>query len=171
MAGVNKLKRLVLKTVFMGALCWALMGYAHKFHASLTQLEFNQETGSAEVALRLFADDLENSLSKQAGTRITLDADQKLVASEAMKYLSGYFQLKTPDKVFEAKWVGMEFDVHVVWVYLEIPIPKDQKDLQLVNSIFFDQFKDQVNTVTLKKGDLKKTLVFKPGDRSKAIQF
>lgn len=152
---------------------WAVHLFAvHKFHASLTQIEFNAETGTAEVAMRLFIDDLENSLSKQVGVSIALDQDREMVIEETLKYIKKVLLVKGPKSAaYEPTWVGMEYDVHVVWVYVEFPVPKNIQSLEVMNRVFFDQFQDQVNTVNLKSGKKKETLVFRFGDSSKTVNL
>ncbi len=143
--------------------------YAHKFHAGLTQLEYNEETRALEIVLRLFADDLENILSTRSGKAVRLDRDPD-IESKAHAYIRERFRIKDrTGKILVPRWVGMEYEVDTVWLYLELALPDGPQGLELRNRVFFDLFRDQVNTVNIKHGKHKKTLIYKWGDDFKPL--
>src|SRR5918997_501181 len=75
------------------ALGAARPGAAHKFYASLAQVEYNAASGTVEVAMRVFADDLELALTRRAGRPIRLerkkDSDRLVI-----EYLREKFELR-----------------------------------------------------------------------------
>lgn len=142
---------------------------AHKFHESLAQLDYNEETRAVEMTFRLFADDLEESLSRRAGRKIRIDKAKESEAL-ALAYLQEAFELKNGDgQTRTFRWVGMEIKVDVVWVYVEADMPEGINRAQLRNRIFFDLFDDQVNRVNIRSGAARAFLVFKPGDQFKPL--
>lgn len=143
---------------------------AHKFHESLAQIEYNAESGSAEMTFRLFADDLEKALSKRSGKTVRLDKTPD-VEAQALAYVKDRFELKNGDgQIKPFMWVGLELKVDTVWVYVEAPMPEGLKGAQIRNRIFFELFDDQVNRVHITYDGGKTDLVYKPGDQSfKAI--
>lgn len=137
--------------------------FAHKFHASLTTLDC--KTNTTEITIRLFSDDLENILSKRAGEKVSLDSEAAETATFA--YLNSCFKLrlKENEEPLTLTWVGMEYDVHNTWVYLEAPANVSKANLE--NRIFFDLFPDQMNTVNLKENKSRRSFVYK---KAKPIQ-
>ena len=160
----------ILKALIAGlAACGmlSLPALAHKFHESLAQLDYNEEARTVEMSFRLFADDLEESLSKRAGKKIRIDKAKDADAL-TLAYLQDAFELKNGEgrsKTF--RWVGMEIQVDVVWVYVETDMPEGLDHAQLRNRIFFDLFDDQINRVNIRSGSAKAYYVFKPGDQFK----
>lgn len=51
---------------------------SHPYHVSLTEIEWNDDSGSFEVALCVWPADLEKALSLQAGRPVNLDDDPEL---------------------------------------------------------------------------------------------
>ena len=119
--------------------------------------------------LRLFADDLEKGLALSSGKRVVLDRDPEIEA-KVFAYVKDRFRIVDADgKAMAPAWVGMELDVQTVWIYLEIPMPDGWLNFRLLNRIFFDLFKDQVNTVNIKRTDRVQTLIFQTGDGYKTL--
>lgn len=143
---------------------------AHKFHESLALLEYNAESRSVEMTFRLFADDLENALSRRSGKIVRLGKTRD-VEAQTLAYIKDRFELKNGHG--EAKpfaWVGMETKVDTVWVYVEALMAEGLEGAQVRNRIFFELFDDQINRVHITYGGGKTDLVYKPGDYSfKAI--
>ena len=158
-----------MKSLSLVLLCFCGCLWAHKFHASLTSIEWNTDSESYEIVMRLFTDDLETALSRKSGNAQSLDADFGLAERQAYEYLKGCFQIKNGAHSMNYEWVGMEVQVDTVWVYLELKAKEKPKDLSLYNSVFFELFKDQVNTINHKDGREKQTLVFSRGDGAKKV--
>lgn len=152
---------------------WALLGavllatapaLAHKYHASLTTVEWNAENKALEVVVRVFADDLEAAITKSRGTSFQLEsADETAVAA----YLAEHVVFRIGDTRLKPNWVGMEMDVRQLWAYIEIPVPQGIEGLALHHSVFFDLFGDQINTVNVNVTGTVKSLVF---DRNRPRQ-
>jgi len=133
--------------------------FAHKFHTSLTTVAWNESSRTLEVVMQLFADDLEAGASKLAGWDVALSRKHEAAIFD---FLEKHFVIR--DKLgdpLNMTWVGMEMDVSRAWVYLEVPIANGLEGLELEQSVFLDQFDDQVNTVNITIGDAKHTLIFK----------
>jgi hypothetical protein len=141
-------------------LLWGAAAWAHPFHVSLAEAEYDRESGVLEVALRVHPADLEEALRKQAGKRIVLDqsadADERIVA-----YLRRTFAMKTPQgEAAEIRWVGKEVSVKQAWLYFEVPLPGGIENVEVSQRMFFELLPDQVNTVHLRDGERRVTLHF-----------
>lgn len=143
---------------------------AHKFHTSLMVLENNSDEKLVEVSIQLFTDDLERVLETRHHKRISLDKSSetdKLI----FDYLNENIKLNdSDDKPLKINWVGKEFEVDKIYVYLEIPSGESLEGKKMQNSIFFETFDEQTNIVIYKFGQKKADLLFKVGDKFKEIQ-
>ncbi len=145
---------------------------AHRYHTSVTRLEYNTEEKSVEITVQTFADDLEAVLSKRAGSMVRLDGS-KNVNALLFDYLRSVFQLKSGNAVSELQWVGMELKGHSARIYLQIKAPvnlsKDSFKAFVSNALLFDLFADQINIVNVHNQGRIASLVFKRGDHAQEI--
>lgn len=131
----------------------------HPFHISVAEMEYNAKSKRIEVSLKLHSTDLDNALSADLGKRVDVEKDK--VDKELTKYLEGHFYLlpesaakaeeiteKTP--LSKVHFVGKELDKGWLWVYFEMELPKSDEPLALVNTVFLDRIKDQINTVSVR---------------------
>jgi hypothetical protein len=148
--------------------------HSHKFHVSVTQIEYNQKEQSAEITIRVFADDLENALSQHTKRPIKLDPatanKDKQVGETVIAYLRDRFQLKTSaGRPVKLNWVGMEWQADMFWLYVEGKLPSGLEGAQLRNKVFQNLFEDQVNIVNSKIDGKQIGLMFDSMDDFKLI--
>ncbi len=143
---------------------------AHRFHTSLTRIDYNSEQKLFEISIRLFTHDFVPILEEKSGKRIdlekTLDVDKFI-----LEYLNENFVLT--DKKGEKKklkWVGKELDVDSVQIYLETSSNENLENYKLKNTIFFESFPEQTNLVVCRYDGKKADLMFKVGDKIKEIK-
>ena len=138
----------------------------HKFYVSLAQADYNDKTKTLEVAIRMFADDLELALTKRERRAVHLDTTPD-VAKIIRAYLQDRFEVRGRDgKVRELNWVGMESSVDSTWVYIEIPLGEDVDGASIRNRILLDLYQEQVNTTIVKAAGKQHTFAFRNGDEA-----
>jgi hypothetical protein len=146
----------------------------HKFHVSVTQIEYNPKEQSAEITIRVFGDDLENALSQHAKRAVKLDPatanKDKQVCETVLAYLRRAFELKSKTgRPVKLSWVGMEWQADMFWLYVEGKLPDGLEGAQLRNKVFQELFDDQVNIVNSKIDGKQIGLMFNPKDDFKLI--
>jgi hypothetical protein len=152
---------LCLTTVAPGA-------FAHKYHTSVTRLEYNAEDSSAEITIQTFTEDLEAILSKRTGKTIRLDGS-KDAGRIVLGYLRSAFELKMGGGSAELQWVGLEMKGGTAWLYVLAKLPGSLSKASLRNALLFDLFEDQVNIVNVLNKGKRNSLVFKRGDDMQEI--
>lgn len=143
--------------------------YAHKFHTSLTVMNYNSDEKTVEITVQLFTDDLVRVLETKHGKRIDLEKTEtdKLI----LDYLSENLILNDSNgNILKQIWIGKEIEVDKLFVYVEIPFEGSLEGNQMKNTIFFETFEEQTNLVICKFIQKKADLLFKVGDKFKAIQ-
>jgi hypothetical protein len=131
---------------------------AHKFYASLAQVEKTAE-GRIEVALRLFPDDVEQVLSAEAGRRVVI-GDTPAFRDELMKYIGSRLVIDSGKDRARFRYVGFEPSVNLLWVFIEAEWPRSLKGARLTNRLLLEVSADQMNTVNLTEGAAKETFTF-----------
>lgn len=143
--------------------------HAHEFHTTFTTIEHNSDDKNIEITIKAFTHDLNPTFERRLGKRIDLGGEA--VDNEILSYVREKFQIKTKaGEVLVPNWVGKEVDAQVAYFYLEIPFDGELAGAAVLNGMFFESFKEQVNYVSVKFGDVKRDLVFKVGDKAKRIE-
>ncbi len=147
---------LVLGLVFVASL------NAHPFHASATEATFNRETGLVEIGVRLFPDDVELALTHFAGKKIVLE---KTPATELDALLLAWLDTQLSFSPAKGQpghltWVGKEFKTDHIWLYVTCPLPGGLVGTTATNRVLRAEFSDQLNSVKIRDGDFRATLLF-----------
>lgn len=134
----------------------------HDFHTSLTELQYNPKEKSFEVSIRLFTDDLENTLTKFNGGKKVFIGGKNDNADEVIKrYIPQHFAVYTAQKQKKAMNVlGKEIEGDATWVYVEIPDSQGVIGGILQNDLLQEMFDDQSNLVNFFYQNQKKTFLF-----------
>ncbi|WP_444913170.1 DUF6702 family protein [Microbulbifer sp. PAAF003] len=133
---------------------------AHRYHFGLTNLSVNERTQTLEVSHRFFVADIEKALSISASKE--LNEAQRQMES----YVNSRFQISQENgEVVKLNWVGMEADVHDIWIYQEVPmVDISSKKLNVKQSMLMEIERDQVNTLNVNNGRGTQSYTLKPGE-------
>ncbi len=137
--------------VWVWVALWTCPAFAHPYHASLSEAEYNSESGSLEVALKVLTQDLERALTHHFGKKKIppLEEADRQIAS----YLATVFRLQCPNlSPPTLTWVGKEIEVKETWLYFEFPLATGLEGCTLENRFLFAQEPTQINTLQLKAG-------------------
>jgi hypothetical protein len=159
---------MIKRTLF--AFCLLLMSSlwasAHKFYTSLTQIEYNTKTHSAEVIMNLFTEDLEVAVSNF--NRKKVQSTDKDFNTLCYKYLDTKFGLQdSKNHTLKNQYVGLEFKRDMVSVYFEVKVAQGLNQVHLKQVALLEAYSDQTNIVNIKAGTHKTSLVFRAGTPDK----
>jgi hypothetical protein len=141
----------------------------HRFHTTLTRIDYNAEKKLYEISIQLFTHDLVPLLERRSGKPIDLeknsDADRLI-----FEYLKENFVLTNKkEQIKTLKWVGKEFDTSLIRIYVETSSEETPEGYQLKNTLFFESHPKQINLVVWRYDGKKADLRFKVGDKAKEI--
>ncbi len=150
-------------------LCFAVQILAHTFHTSLTRIDYNEKSKTAEISIQLFSHDLIPALEKLSKKGVDLEKNKDADAL-LLKYLDDKFIVQNAKGEKQTlKFVGKELEADTVYVYVEIPLADSLETYSLQDSLFFESYEEQTNLVTAHDDGKKIDLIYKPGDRFKQI--
>ena len=141
----------------------------HRFHTTLTRIDYNQDEKLYEISIRLFTHDLVPLLERRSGKRV--DLEKTFNVDEMIQgYLAENFVL-TDKKgaVKQLKWIGKEVETDSIRVFVESPATENLEGYKLKNTLFFESFPEQSNLVVCLYDGKKADLMFKVGDKIKEI--
>lgn len=175
MKSPNKTNRLILNVcgalLAVWSLCFGIVptATAHRFHTSLTRIEYNAAEKIHEITIQLFTHDLLQILEKKIGKRVELEKNADADAL-IFDYLNENFSLTdSKGETKTLRWIGKESETDVVRIYLETGATENLENYKLKNTIFLGNFPEQTNLVVCRYDGKKADLMFKAGDKVKEI--
>jgi hypothetical protein len=152
------------RTSFTMALAAALVFFsaapqAHLFHAGITDISFNEKTGSTEIVHTYMTHDVEALLGELYQRQFDLSQPE----DEAIlrKYIEKQFFILGPDqRRLPLHWVGVQVDIDSVTIYQEIEHTPLSQAARIHQDVLSDFVADQANTVNIKQGGAIRTLSF-----------
>lgn len=148
--------------IFLVLFTGALTVCAHKFYTSLTQIEYNRQSKSAEVIMNLYADDVEAALSQMAHRKVR--SNDKDFAELSYRYLDSHFQLlDSKNHPLKNQHVGFEFNRDMISFYIEIKLPGGLNKASLKQTSLLELYNEQLNIVNLHQDKSKNSLAYKAG--------
>ena len=135
--------------------------HAHPYHVTFGEMRLNPRTWSLEIALKASPEDLEEALRRTAGTRDSLERfpDRDAVI---IRYLRTHLRFARDDGPdLPLRWVGFELVRRDAWIYLEVPLPSRQRQLEIHNTLFFELEDGQANTLEVSVPGRRETLTFR----------
>ncbi|MEP0202513.1 MAG: DUF6702 family protein [Halioglobus sp.] len=143
--------RATLKAVLCSLALLSAPGWAHPYHTSFAEIEWNSDGTTLEVSLRVLPEDFEQALSWHAGNTITLE--QQALATPAIKsYLTQHFQLLSTPSSSDSNTLnaltleGYEVAYDETWLYFVITAERSTS-LILRNTLMMDVNDTQTNRV------------------------
>jgi hypothetical protein len=141
--------RTFANAVLLSLLFAAGSASAHRFHASLTDISFNERSGSLEVVTNLMAHDIEALLAQAGHPNVDLSQPEGEIL--VRKYIEERFQLLGKDgKDLQLAWVGMKVNADTLVIFRELEKAESLALGRIRNKILIDLLPNQENTVNFK---------------------
>ena len=124
--------------------------HLHKFYVSLCQVDHNQETGSLEITMKIFTDDLEYGITGSLDYYGLGSVEEPNEADSLIfSYIRKNFEIQVDGRVTELEYIGKEVELDVTWCYIEIEGVKDPKEITISNRMLTEIYVEQVNIVNV----------------------
>jgi hypothetical protein len=127
----------------------------HKFHASITQMDYNAKAQAIEAVTRFFLDDFETAVSRHAQREIKFSTPaalkDKANSAAVLAYVRERLEVKSAQGVaVKFTLVGMEMQGDMIWVYYEGKHAGGLGKAQVRCRWLHELYEDQVNIVNYK---------------------
>jgi hypothetical protein len=134
----------------MGIWLLALVGWLHPFFVSVTEVNHNATDKTLEISIRIFTDDLENTLRMYApGKKIDLINPPSGGGMDTLikQYIQSKLRLEVNGQYRIPDYIGFERVEESVWAYFEITGVPRLSNLKMVNPLLYEYKKEQINMV------------------------
>ncbi len=138
--------------------CWWL---AHPFYISLTDMVYNEENQTIEIAQKIFWDDMEVALSNASGTAVDfLSPNQpEKLDSLIARYLLAHNQILIQTDTVRLHYLGHEVEGEAAWFYMESEKIPSPEQITIYNAVLIDDFPEQQNIINFYKNRKPKSLL------------
>lgn len=126
---------------------------AHKFYVSHLNMNYDKQSKTFQLSFSINIEDLEKTLEKQSGEKISLDEITDANEALVFKYVNKHFSAKVNGNPLKLNSIGYELEDDVVWVYIETIQTEIPESLEIANNILFELFSEQKNMVKVKIGE------------------
>jgi len=132
-----------------------LLGTIHPFFVSMTDINYNTKENELEISVRIFTDDLENTLRKYHSENIDVlhPADIRQMNGFVNDYIEKHLQLQVNGSPVQMSFLGYEEQSESIWSYFEVKNINDVQKLNITNSLLHDYNTNQVNMIHAKAND------------------
>jgi hypothetical protein len=162
---------MVYNYIFMFILGWKVM--FHPFYISLTDIRFNDEEKSIEIAQKIFWDDLEVALAKTFDTKVDFMKPDSPSRLEDMikKYLLMHNQITINGKRVKLEYLGYEIEDDAAWFYMEGKAVEKPITVEIYNSLLVREFAEQQNLINFYIDRKPKSLILYKDKTSGGLKF
>jgi len=127
----------------------------HDIHLSLCELRYNETSGSFEVSIRIFIDDLEAAIEKEGVKGLEIGTPKEIASADEYiaSYLNEHFSIVVDNVKLKGSFLGKEMtnDYLAVWCYIEYPkVRAGENKCILSNNILFEVYDDQRNIMDIR---------------------
>lgn len=136
------------------------VAFFHPFYVSVTEINHNRQDKSLEISIRIFTEDLENTLRLyKAGKKVDLVNPPAGGAMDSLikSYLESKMKIEVNGLAKSMQYVGFERVEESIWTYFEIAGVPELKKLKISDPILYEYKKEQINMVHVISGEKRQS--------------
>lgn len=158
---------------FIFVLFISLKLFVHPFYISLTEIRYNEQNKSLEIAQKIFWDDLEVALESLHKTKINFlkPDNQEQLEEMIAAYLLKHNQIIVNNQKVKLAYVGFEVEEDAAWFYLEAQRVSTPKRVEIQSDILIEDFPGQQNIINFFVGNKPKSLILQKGKERGTLSF
>lgn len=155
------MKKTILLIFALGS---ALLMNAHPVHVSLASIDYDVATGSFNMFLKVYSDDLENDCRLFTGDHELMLYDSKLMPDTAVirRYIDEKFIFKAGGKRLLGRLGNIESDSEEVRINISYEYSGKGRKFSLKNTIMVSLFGDQTNLLIFRMERFEEGFKFTP---------
>lgn len=146
---------------FIG-LSWLVvaLSFLHPFYISMTEVNYNKKSGTVEVSVRIFTDDLEKAMRKKYRGRVDLMNRNDTANSGKLlqAYIPEQLMFRADGRAMILKFIGFEIEGGSTWSYFEATGIRVMNTIEVTNKILYDYQDKQVNFIHIKANNADETV-------------
>ena len=146
---------------------------AHKFYVSTTNMEYVPKKESIQIITKIFIDDIENVLKERYDPSISIATTKETEKDIEFlkKYILQKLNVNVNGKPAKLNYIGREYDIDIVNVYIEITGVKELHSIEVENEVLMDLFKEQQNIIHIKTPETRRSFILDKDNPKDMLNF
>lgn len=146
---------------------------AHPLYITVTEINHNAKDKILEISCKIFTNDLETVLEKQARAKVDLSSVKDKAANDKLvdEYIEKHLRLKVDGKPAGLHWVGSEKESDGTWCYFQVNDVPAVKRIDVVNDLLYEAFNQQINIMHVTVGGERKSTRLDCPEANASFQF
>lgn len=157
----------VASTLVLASLGLSPLAHAHRFHAGITDISMNPNTGNTEIVHTFMAHDVEALLENLYQRQFDLSDPEDIAVFK--KYFEKQFAMADTAGILPLKWVGLKVDPNSVIVFQELEQRALPAQVSIRQAVLTDFLIDQVNTLNITQNGVTQTHTFTRSKREQQL--
>ena len=135
-----------------------VLAFKHPFYISVTEVEYSSKTKEVGISVKVFPDDLEESLRKFNGNKYdVVQGDKKIIGPVLDKYIKQHMRILLNGTAKSYQWMGYEIDKESVWMYFSITNQPGVRSIQVQSDLMYAYKQEQTNIIHIKLDDKRES--------------
>lgn len=144
--------------ILLAPLLLVVLSFKHPFYVSVTEVEYSSKTKEVGISVKVFPDDLEESLRKFNGKKYdVVQGDKKIIAPVLDKYIKQHMRILLNGTAKSYQWMGYEIDKESVWMYFSITNQPGVRSIQVQSDLMYTYKQEQTNIIHIKLDDKRES--------------
>ena len=144
--------------ILLAPLLLLVLSFKHPFYVSVTEVEYSSKTKEVGISVKVFPDDLEESLRKFNGNKYdVVQGDKKMIGPVLDKYIKQHMRILLNGTAKSYQWMGYEIDKESVWMYFSITNQPGVRSIQVQSDLMYTYKQEQTNIIHIKLDDKRES--------------
>ena len=144
--------------ILIAPLLILVLAFKHPFYISVTEVEYSSKTKEVGISVKVFPDDLEESLRKFNGNKYdVVQGDKKIIGPVLDKYIKQHMRILLNGTAKSYQWMGYEIDKESVWMYFTIINQPGVRSIQVQSDLMYAYKQEQTNIIHIKLDDKRES--------------
>jgi hypothetical protein len=145
----------------------------HPYFLSVTEIEYQPQEKTIQIASKIFTDDFEDALRKEFNVKIEILSASEKKKNEALinMYFQKHLKLFVNGKQLQFELVGFEKQEEAIWTYLEVKNVSGFKSITVFNDLLYQYRQDQINIIHCKYNNDRKSYRLTYPDKEVSFSF
>jgi hypothetical protein len=144
--------------ILLAPLLVLVLAFNHPFYVSVTEIEYSSKTKEVGISVKVFPDDLEESLRKFNGNKYdVVQGDKKIIGPVLDKYIKQHMRILLNGTAKSYQWMGYEIDKESVWMYFSITNQPGVRSIQVQSDLMYAYKQEQTNIIHIKLDDKRES--------------
>lgn len=144
--------------ILLAPLLVLVLAFNHPFYVSVTEVEYSSKTKEVGISVKVFPDDLEESLRKFNGKKYdVVEGDKKIIGPVLDKYIKQHMRILLNGNLKSYQWMGYEIDKESIWIYFSIINQPGVRSIEVQSDLMYAYKQEQTNIIHIKLDDKRES--------------